>query len=143
MNYVLVIDTETTNSLEQPMPYDFGWGIVDISTGEIVRERSFVCAEIFLDKELMSSAYFAEKIPNYWKDIKTGKRKLKTLLNIRKILWKDMKEFNCYKVGAYNMGFDKRASRNDIRFVTGSFLRWFFPYKTEFFAFGTWLVQVF
>ena len=131
---VLIIDTETANSIEQPMPYDFGWAIVDNETGEILKERSFVCAEIFLDKEMMSSAYFAEKIPSYWEDIESGKRILKKLINIRKTLWSDMKKYNIIKVGAYNMGFDKRASLNDIRFITGSWIKWFFPYGTEFFC---------
>lgn len=131
---IVIIDTETANTIEQPMPYDFGWAIVDNETGEILVERSFVCAEIFLDKELMSSAYFAEKIPNYWEEIKQGKRILKSLVNIRKILWADMKKYEAKKVGAYNMGFDKRATLNDIRYVTGSWLKWFFPFGTEFFC---------
>ena len=132
--FVLVLDTETANTIEQPLPYDFGWAVVDTTTGDIMIERSFVVAEIFLDKELMSSAYFAEKIPMYWDDLKAGKRTMKTLVNIRKILWTDVKKYNVSSVGAYNMGFDKRASRNDIRFITGSWLRWFFPYKVKFFC---------
>ena len=39
---VLVIDTETANSVEQPLPYDVGYAIVDIETGEILTEKSFV-----------------------------------------------------------------------------------------------------
>lgn len=132
--FVIVLDTETANTVEQPLPYDFGWAVVDTTTGEIMIERSFVVAEIFLDKELMSSAYFAEKVPIYWDDLKAGKRTMKTLVNIRKILWADMRKYNVSSVGAYNMGFDKRASRNDIRFITGSWLKWFFPYKTNFFC---------
>lgn len=130
--FVVVIDTETANSVEQPLPYDFGWAVVDTETGEIVKKFSFVCAEIFLDKEMMASAYFAEKIPQYWEDIKAGKRILKKLLNIRKELWNCLKTYGIKQVCAYNMGFDKRASVNDIRFITGSFLRWFFPFGTEF-----------
>lgn len=131
---VLIIDTETTNSIEQPLPYDYGWSIVNNETGEILCERSFVCAEIFLDKELMTSAYFAEKIPAYWDQIKEGKRVLKRLYNIRKVLWEDMKKFNVDTVGAYNMGFDKRASRNNIRYLSSSKIRWFFPKGTKFFC---------
>lgn len=134
MNTVMIIDTETTNSIEQPLPYDFGWTIVNTKTGEILVERSFVVAEIFLDSDLMKTAYFAEKIPNYWAEIKQGKRQLKTFLNIRKTLWADMKKYDCYQVGAYNMSFDKRATINDTRYITSSFLRWFFPYKTQFFC---------
>lgn len=130
--FVMVIDTETANSVEQPMPYDFGWAVVDTESGEIVRKYSYVCAEIFLDKELMEQAYFAEKIPMYWDDIQTGKRQLKRLLNIRKELWNCLKTYGIKQVCAYNMGFDRRASHNDIRYITASKIRWFFPYGVEF-----------
>ena len=132
--YVIILDTETANSVEQPLPYDFGWAVVDTETGEIMEERSFVVAEIFLDKELMEQAYFAEKIPMYWEEIKNHQRTMKGLINIRKILWNDMKKYDAYRVGAYNMNFDKRASVNDIRYITASWIKWFFPYKTEFFC---------
>ena len=131
---VLVIDTETANSVEQPLPYDVGYAIVDTETGEIFIEKSFVVAEIFLDKELMKDAYFAEKIPQYWDDIKTGKRIIKSICNIRKAIKSDMKEYNVTKVGAYNMGFDNRATRNDVRYISGSLIKWFFPFGTEFFC---------
>lgn len=131
---VLVIDTETANSIEQPMPYDVGYAIVNTETGEILIERSFIVAEIFLDKELMAGAYFAEKIPHYWDDLKAGRRIMKSICNIRKQIWADMRKYSVNRVGAYNMGFDNRATKNDIRFISGSLLRWFFPYKTEFFC---------
>jgi len=131
---VLVIDTETANSVEQPLPYDVGYAIVDTKTGEIFTEKSFVVAEIFLDKGLMKNAYFAEKIPQYWKDIKTGKRTMKSICNIRKAIRKDMDFYHVKRVGAYNMGFDNRATKNDIRYISGSLIKWFFPYGTEFFC---------
>ena len=131
---VLVIDTETANSVEQPLPYDVGYAIVDTETGEILTEKSFVVAEIFLDKELMKDAYFAEKIPMYWDELKTGKRIMKSIFNIRKAIKSDMNLYNVSKVGAYNMGFDNRATRNDIRYLSGSLIKWFFPYGTEFFC---------
>ena len=138
----LVIDTETCNTLEQPMPYDIGYAITD-RYGNIAIEKSFVVAEMFLDrKDLMQSAYFAEKIPQYWEDIKNGKRVIKTLWNIRKELHNDMKEFGVKKVGAYNMGFDKRALNNITRYATKSFCRWFFPFGTEYFCIWNMACQV-
>ncbi len=132
--FFMVLDTETANSVEQPLPYDIGYAICD-RHGKVELTRSYVVAEMFIDnKDLMQSAYYAEKIPNYWKDIKSGKRELKTFFNIRKQLFEDMEKYNIKKVGAYNMGFDKRALNNDIRYITKSFLRWFFPYGTEFFC---------
>ena len=60
---VIVIDTETTNSIEEPLTYDIGWCVLNLDTKEVLKEESYAVAEIFLDKELMEVAYFAEKIP--------------------------------------------------------------------------------
>lgn len=132
-NY-LVIDTETCNTIEQPLPYDIGYAICN-RKGEILTEKAFVVAETFCDmKDTMKSAYFADKIPTYWEDIKQGRKQLKTFWNIRKELVADMKKYNVKKVGAYNMGFDKRALNNLTRYVSKSWLRWFFPFGTEYFC---------
>lgn len=140
--WYLVIDTETCNTIEQPLPYDIGYAICD-RYGNIVVERSFMVAEIFIDhKDLMKSAYFAEKIPQYWEDLKNGKRELKSIFNIRKQIHADMKNYKVKKVGAYNMGFDKRALNNDIRYCSKSFFRWFFPFGTEYFCIWNMACQV-
>ena len=130
----LVIDTETCNTIEQPLPYDVGYAICD-RYGNIVLEKSFVVAETFLDMaEVMQSAYYAEKIPRYWEDIKNGTRVVKSIWNIRRELHSDMKTYSVKWVGAYNMGFDKRALNNVMRYTTKSFCRWFFPFGTKFFC---------
>ena len=130
----LVIDTETCNTVEQPLPYDIGFAICD-RMGNIAEERSYVVAETFLDmKDTMKSAYFAEKIPQYWEDIKNGSREIKSIYKIRKEVKNLMNKYNVKKVGAYNMGFDKRALNNVMRYTTKSFCRWFFPFGTEFFC---------
>ena len=130
----LVIDTETCNTIEQPLPYDVGYAICD-RYGNIVLEKSFVVAETFLDmSEAMQSAYYAEKIPRYWEDIKNGTRVVKSIWNIRRELHTDMKTYSVKWVGAYNMGFDKKALNNVMRYTTKSFCRWFFPFGTKFFC---------
>ena len=73
---VIVLDTETANSLEEPIAYDIGFAVIDTESGDILEEHSFAIAEIFLDKELMDSAYYKEKIRQYWIEIKKGTRKL-------------------------------------------------------------------
>ncbi len=138
----LVIDTETCNTLEQPFCYDIGYAITD-RTGRIYLERSFVVAEMFLDnKDLMESCYFAEKVPQYWEDIKNGKRVLKSIYNIRKQIKQDMRDFKIQDVGAYNMGFDKRALNNTIRYCSKSLIRWFFPFGTQYFCIWNMACQV-
>lgn len=129
---LLIIDTETANFINQPLPYDIGYKIVDTETREEFCRRSFVVQETFMDKELMSSAYYAEKCPRYWKDLETGTREMKRVTTIKRILAEDMKNSDCHTVAAYNMAFDKRATLNGIRYNTQSFYRWFFPYGIEF-----------
>lgn len=132
--FFVVLDCETANSIEQPLPYDIGWAICD-RDGNIYEERSFVVAEIFCDmKDVMQTAYYAEKLPRYWEDIKAGTRTIKPMWVIRKLLLEDMKLYNTNRVGAYNMSFDKRALNNLVRYTSKSWLRWFFPYGTEFFC---------
>ena len=48
MNFI-VLDTETTNSLEEPLAYDIGWAVVT-EEGEVLKTESYAVAEIFLDK---------------------------------------------------------------------------------------------
>ena len=128
----LVLDTETCNSVEEPIPYDIGWAICD-RMGNVLKRQSFIVAEVFLDmKDVMQSAYYAEKIPRYWDDIKNGTRQLKSMWNIRKEMLDDIKAYNIHKVAAYNMGFDKRALNNLVRYVSKSFLRWWFPFGIEY-----------
>ena len=89
--YFIVLDTETMNSIEQPLCYDIGWVVCD-RDGNIYERRSFVVAETFIDmKDTMKSAYYAEKIPQYWDDIKSGKREIKPMWKIRKLMLDDMK----------------------------------------------------
>lgn len=128
---ILVLDTETANMVEQPLPYDLGYQIIDTDTWEVLAEHSYIIAEIFLDKNLMNSAYYAEKVPKYRADLNNGTREMRRLLTIRRTINEEMKRFNCHTVAAYNLGFDRRACNNDIRYITSSSLRWFFPYGVE------------
>ena len=86
--FLIGIDTETANpqidekgklDLSDSLVYDVGWIITD-KKGNVYLKRSYVVAEIFLDPELMNTAYFKEKIPQYWTNIKNGTRILKRFL---------------------------------------------------------------
>lgn len=126
-NY-LVLDTETANDLECPFCYDCGWSIIN-EKGVTLMARSFVVADIFLDEpNLMREAYFADKIPQYWVDIKSGKRVLRTFKNVRKQLHIDCKDFEIAAIIAHNMPFDYRSCSTTQRYLTCSKYRYFFPY---------------
>ena len=126
----IVLDTETTNSLDDPIVYDIGWAVVD-KYGKVYQTYSFVVADIFLDNQLMESAYFKEKIPTYWEQIKSGERILARFYNIRKIFVDCAKAYNVTKFFAHNMRFDYRSVNLTQRFLTSSKFRYFFPYNAE------------
>ena len=123
----IVIDTETTNSLDDPICYDVGFAVVD-ANGNVYETYSFVVADIFLDKELMASAFFADKIPQYWEEIKQGKRTLKTFYNIGRTFRKCVKRNNIKIILAHNARFDYRSLNLTQRYLTCSKNRYFFPY---------------
>jgi len=62
MNYMM-IDTETTNSLDDPLAYDVGFEVFN-RNGNTIETASLTNKDLFLDKDFMSTAYYAEKIPN-------------------------------------------------------------------------------
>lgn len=136
---VIVLDTETCNGivvddkldLSQSIVYDLGWQVVDLH-GNIYERRSFVVYDSFVCmKDVMKSAYYAEKIPRYEEQIASGKRKLVRFETARKIFLEDMKRYNVSTVSAHNARFDYNALNNSQRYFTKSAKRYFLPYGTE------------
>lgn len=139
ISYKIVIDTETAPinreiqkvSPENMWVYDCGWAVID-KRGNVYRQRSFVNADIFLNEKIaMTSSYYSEKIPQYWEDIKAGKRILTSFYNIKKAFLEDIAYFNIQQVFAHNMRFDYGALNNTQRWLTKSKYRYFFPRNLE------------
>ena len=131
MQKYLMFDTETTNDLECPICYDFGFFVID-DDGKVYERGSYVVADVFLDKELMASAYFADKIPAYWDDIKSGKRLLRRWQTIKSIVRDVMAQHQITCVVAHNTRFDYLSTATTQRYLTCSKWRYFFPYGTQF-----------
>lgn len=137
-NYYMVLDTETANTFadskggldtSNALVYDFGYAIVD-KKGNFYKTASYINKDVFLMPSVMNSAYYAEKIPNYWKDLVAGKRKMASLYEIRKDIADTLKEFDCVAVCAHNARFDYGACNSTERYITKSKYRYFFPYGT-------------
>lgn len=140
--FYLVVDTETTNTLEQPIPYDIGWVVCD-RHGVIYERRSYIVEEVFRGmSDVMNYAYYAEKIPQYEKEIAAGRRKIAGMWDIRRAMKEDIKRYKIREIGAYNVAFDKRALNNLVRYVSKSFFRWWFPFGVEFFCIWHMACQV-
>ena len=136
-----MLDTETANTLVEEdgkidtrfaLPYDIGFAVID-SYGRIYETHSYVIRDIFTyEKELMQSAYYAEKIPRYEKDIQEGKRILASAYDVRQIILNLINKYNIKFVCAHNARFDHKSMNNLIRWTTKSKYRYFFPKDIEY-----------
>ena len=131
MEKILIIDTETTNTLDDALVYDISYMVADFN-GNIYHKDSYTVSDIFLWKEMMKEAYFADKIPMYWEDIKNGSRKLRRFTTIKFILRDVMEQYNITKVFAFNCRFDALALGTTQKYITSSKYRYFFKYGTQF-----------
>lgn len=139
--YGIMLDTETANTQQEEngkldmrfvLPYDFGFAVID-SHGRVYEKFSFVNSDIYIyEKDLMRSAYYANKLPQYEKDLAEGRRIMANTYNIRRIILEKIKEYNCKFVCAHNTRFDLNACNNIQRWTTKSKYRYFFPYDIEF-----------
>ena len=135
--YYLVLDIETANMANDALAYDVGFAVCD-KKGNIYEEYSFVIRDIFTQErtifnndELMSSAYYANKLPLYYKRLKTGEAKQVSLVYVKKKIRYIMQKYNITQVAAYNALFDKSGLDRTLRYITKSKIRWFFPYGTK------------
>lgn len=124
----IVIDTETANGMDYPLCYDIGFAVID-NTGKVYEQYSFCVKEIFYDQpEMMQSAYYAKKIPQYWDEIHVGARKILPFFRIREIFRQVCRHWNVKAIMAHNMRFDNGALHNTAEFLSEGATRYFFPY---------------
>lgn len=127
-NYYLTIDTETANTIEDPMMYDLGGAIHD-KQGRVYESFSFVIYDVFCaDRELFNTAYYAEKRPMYEAQIKDGSRKIVSIFTAKKYINDLCRRYNVKAIIAHNARFDYRATNYTLRYVTKSASRYFLPY---------------
>ena len=130
-NYYAVYDTETCNTIDEPMMYDFGFAIID-KNGKVYEKFSFVIAEVYCGmKDVMQSAYFADKLPRYEEELANGTRQMVSIYTARKIFHEMCKMYNVVACIAHNAPFDYRSTSKTIRYTTKSATRYFLPYGVE------------
>lgn len=138
--YGIVLDTETANTIQNEngldmsnvLFYDLGFQLVDSHGRTYGKKFSFVNSDIFThEAELMQSAYYAKKIPQYRADLASGKRILANTYEIRKALVDLINKYECKFVCAHNARFDYNSLNNTQRWTTKSRFRYFLPYGLE------------
>lgn len=127
----ILIDTETANGLDYPMNYNTAWSVID-QHGNTYENFNFINKDIFFDRpELMQSAYYAYKIPQYMEQIEHGEIKVATWYEIREAFRKCCEKYNIKAIIAHNARFDYRSCTMTQRYETCSKYRYFFPKGVE------------
>ena len=132
ITYYMTIDTETANTRKNDMndalTYDLGVAVHD-KHGHIYATRSLVIADIYCgERELMKSAYYADKLPKYEEALKAGTRQMVSIYTAKKIVAELCKEYNVKAIIAHNSRFDDNTLKKTIRYITKSKTRYFLPY---------------
>lgn len=133
----LTIDTETAGDLESPLVYDIG-GAVHDRLGNVIETFSFVIHDIYKDKELMESCYYACKLPQYENELKAGIRKKVRFYTARNYVLDLIDKYEIKAVLAYNMRFDLNALNNTLRYLSNGKRKYFFPFSKNVEIWCTW-----
>lgn len=127
----IVLDVETANGLESPLVYDFGMAVTD-RHGNIYESYSLTIRDVFFfEKDLMQSAYYAEKLPMYYAAHRDKTRTVITLYEARKLLHDLCEKYNTLDIYAYNAFFDRNSLTQTQRYITKSKYRFFLPYGAK------------
>ncbi len=138
--YDLILDVETAPTVkyndnkahpETSLVYDLGGVVRDTKNGVIVDSFSFVIAEVFYNNNLMKSAYYADKLPQYHNGIKTNDWMVVPFKYAYDYIRDIIKKYNIKHVWAYNANFDRIALNFTIKTMSNGWQNYFFPYKIK------------
>ena len=128
ISYYMVFDTETANTMDDPMMYDIGGAIID-RRGHVYETFSFVIYDVFCaDRALFDTAYYAVKRPIYEAQIADGSRRIVSIYTARQHLRMLCDKWNVRALIAHNARFDYKSTTRTLRYVTKSNARYFLPY---------------
>lgn len=135
MKKFIVLDTEATNTGKEnrarfgvgAQVYDLGYIVADAS-GAIYYENNIIIADTFNDAALMRSAYYADKLPQYYQALASGSVKLMTMRDALKTLRADIRTYGVKSVWAYNAMFDRDALNSTVSAASNGFCDWALPY---------------
>lgn len=127
----ILIDTETCNSMDHPFVYNFAGSVID-QHGNVYEEGNFINADVFYGmSNLMKSAYYAEKIPQYHEQINAGKITVANWYSVKMWVREMCEKYDVKAIIAHNARFDYRSCTQTQRYETCSKYRYFFPKGVE------------
>jgi len=109
---IMVLDTETIG-LEKRYAYDIGFIIAELKSGRYVEIDSehYAVKQVYDNKMLFETAYYANKRPLYVQSLKAHKMKRKHIGRIFQRIKTQIKKHKIDFVFAYNSPFDKSVMR--------------------------------
>lgn len=105
---ILVFDTETT-SLDKPFCYNLGYVIYDTDREMVLLKRDFVVEQVWHNRPLFESAYYADKRPQYVQGMRAHKIVMDKYGYIQRQMARDIREYNVEGAYAFNSSFDDRV----------------------------------
>lgn len=133
---ILVIDTETCDTakdengrldISNAKVYDIGIQIADFDN-HVYEAYSWVVKDIFIgEREAMKTAYYADKIPSYWRDIWDKKRVVESFYKIKWKIRELINKYNIKIVIAHNARFDVAVLNSTDRYLRKTTDTYFFP----------------
>ena len=105
---ILVFDTETVD-VEHAFCYNVGYTIVNIETREKLLKRDYVIEQVWENKMLFSTSYYAEKKQLYINALRGRQAQIKHWGHTMQRMIKDIQEYNVEFAYAFNSPFDVRV----------------------------------
>lgn len=123
---IMILDTETAPITVQEevnpynmLTYDVGFQIVNPHTSEVAEEGSYIIRQIFYGQSSrMQSAYYANKIPQYNQDVRTGKRKVVDWFELVTIISDLYHKYHFKAICAHNARFDVCALNKTMMWLS-------------------------
>ena len=102
---IMVFDTETI-SVNKPYCYNIGYIIYDTDGGQVLCKRDFVVEQVWNNRPLFDTAYYADKRPIYVKRMRGRQTEMLKYGFIQSQMIKDIKNYKVDGAYAFNSKFD-------------------------------------
>lgn len=135
----MVVDTETANTFKidgklfsnDGQVYDVCYRVIN-DEGETLEVVPIINSDVFIKMpQTMQEAYFAEKIPQYWRGIWDKHYTVTDSYGMKKIFYSLCRKWDVTAIIAHNASFDIRVLNATMRYQTKSKVRYFLPYGME------------
>lgn len=105
---IIVFDTETI-SINKPYCYNIGYVIYDTDGKKILAKREFIVEQIWNNRPLFDTAYYAAKRPLYVSSMRGRQTELKKYGHIQSQMIRDIQNYKVDGAYAFNSGFDDKV----------------------------------